>query len=187
MSDAFFGGGLTFEDSLPLTWTSGPVAERMELARMNADNQQLLGAESSLEEARVLEALKDESPALVHELQRLEFKVNILLRLTAQISVREHPLPPAHAVRLGARGLEWRGGEDPGVGTTGLLELYINPVLPQALRLNCRVAGAQGVGAARAVHLSFVGQSEQVVALIDKLIFRHHRRLVAGARQASPV
>jgi hypothetical protein len=32
--------------------------------------------------------------------------------------------------------------------------------------------------------LRFVGLSEAVVHLLDKLIFRHHRRLVAGARHA---
>jgi hypothetical protein len=185
MSDQFFGSGLIFEDSLPLAWTPGPPPERLELARMNADNQQLLGAESSLEEARVLEAIKDESPALVHELQRLEYKLNIVLRLTAEISLRGHPLPPAHPVRLGARGLEWRGGEGLAVDSTGLLLLFINPSLPQALRLSCRVTGEHGAGATRVVQLSFLGQSEQVVAQLEKLIFRHHRRLIAGARQAS--
>jgi hypothetical protein len=185
MSDTFFGGGLIFEDLLPLAWTPAPPAERLELARLNADNQQLLGAESSLEEARVLEALKDESPALVHELQRLEFKLNILLRLTAEISLREKPMPPMHPVRLGSRGLEWHGGGGPTLGSTGLLQIYVNPALPQALRMSCCVAGEHGTGAARVVQLNFLGQSEQVVALLDKLIFRHHRRLIAGARQAA--
>jgi hypothetical protein len=187
MSDQFFAGGLIFEDLLPLAWTPGAPAERLELARMNADNHQLLGAESSLEEARVLEALKDESPALVHELQRLEYKLNIVLRLTAEISLRDKPLPPAHAVRLGARGLEWQAGESIGVGSTGLLQLYINPALPQALRFSGRVVGELGAGSERVVQLSFIGQSEQVVAQLDKLIFRHHRRFIAGARQASPI
>jgi hypothetical protein len=186
MSDPFFAGALIFEDLLPIAWTPGPAAERLELARMNADNQQLLGAEASLEEARVLEALKDESPALVHELQRLEYKLNLVLRLTAEISLREKPLPTAHPVRLGARGLEWQGAEGLVAGSTGLLQLYINPALPQALRLSCRVVGEHVRDAARVVQLGFLGQSEQVVAQLDKLIFRHHRRLIAGARQASP-
>jgi len=187
MSEQFFAGGLSFEDLLPIAWTPALPAERLQLARMNADNQQLLGAEASLEEARVLEALKDESPALVHELQRLEYKLNIVLRLTAEISLREKPLPPAHPVRLGARGLEWQRDEGLAPGATGVVQLYINPALPQALRLSCRVVGEQALGAVRVVQLEFLGQSEQVVAQLDKLIFRHHRRLIAGARQAAPV
>jgi hypothetical protein len=38
---------------------------------------------------------------------------------------------------------------------------------------------------ARATQLRFAGLSEAVVDLLEKLIFRHHRRLVAGARLAA--
>ena len=73
----------------------------MALARLNADNHQLLGAESSLDEVRVQKALKDESPALLHELQRLEYKVKyFLLRLTAELAMRASGLPPAARVRM---------------------------------------------------------------------------------------
>ena len=73
---------------------SGTLARRvLELARLNADNHQLLGAESTLEEVRVSEALsKEESSALVHELQRLEYKLNVLLRLTADLVGASKPL-----------------------------------------------------------------------------------------------
>ncbi len=37
----------------------------------------------------------------------------------------------------------------------------------------------------RVAQLRFSGLSEAVVELLDKLIFRHHRRLVAGARLAA--
>src|SRR4029077_3086013 len=100
MSESFLGDGLVFEAALPVGWTPGARAEGLGLARLNSDNHQLLGAESSLDEIRVHEALKDESPALVHELQRLEYKVNILLRLTAELALRNSGLPPAHRVRL---------------------------------------------------------------------------------------
>ena len=76
----FLGEGLKFEELLPIEWIAGPLPQGLELARLNADNHQLLGAESTLDEARVSEALsKEESSALVHELQRLEYKLNILL------------------------------------------------------------------------------------------------------------
>ena len=92
MSESFLGDGLIFEESLPVAWVAGALAEGLLLARLNADNHQLLGAESSLDEVRVHEALKDESPALVHELQRLEYKVNILLRLVGELALRSSGL-----------------------------------------------------------------------------------------------
>jgi hypothetical protein len=185
MPEGFLGDGLIFEESLPLAWSIAPLAEGMDLARLNADNQQLLGAESSLDEVRVHETLKDESPALVHELQRLEYKLNILLRLTAELALRNTALPAARLIRLTAQGLEWFGGELPEVGSTGIAQVYINPALPQPLKFSCAVAGLRVQAGVSAVQLRFVGLSEPVVALIDKLIFRHHRRLIAVAKLAS--
>jgi hypothetical protein len=185
MPEAFLGDGLIFEEALPVVWTAGPLAEELALARLNADNHQLLGAESSLDEVRVHEALKDESPALVHELQRLEYKVNILLRLTAEIALRNSGLPPAQRVRLTSRALEWFGEQTPAVGATGLLAVYINSALPQPMRIPCVVAGERFQDNVRAAQMRFSGLSDAVVEQIDKLIFRHHRRLVAGARLAA--
>src|ERR1700685_1846117 len=117
MPEAFLGDGLIFDESLPVLWTGGPLAEGLALARLNADNHQLLGAESSLDEVRVHEALKDESPALVHELQRLEYKAHILLRLTADLALRNSGLPQAQRIRLTSRALEWFADPPPAVGS----------------------------------------------------------------------
>jgi Atypical PilZ domain, cyclic di-GMP receptor len=183
MTDPILGDGLIFEEMMPLEWAEAPLPAGPELARLNADNFQLLGAESSLEEARVHDALKEESPALVHELQRLEYKLNILLRLTADLSVRHSGLPAAQAVRLSSRGLEWLGADPKaGVGQTGLASLYVNPALPQPLKLPCRIAGERQADGRRALQFQFAGVSESVAEAIDKLIFRHHRRLIAGAK-----
>ncbi len=62
MPESFLGDGLIFEELLPLAWTACALPQGLELARLNADNHQLLGAESTLDEVRVSEALKEESP-----------------------------------------------------------------------------------------------------------------------------
>jgi hypothetical protein len=185
MPDAFLGDGLVFEEALPVGWTAGPLAEGLLLARLNSDNHQLLGAESSLDDVRVHDALKDESPALVHELQRLEYKVNILLRLTAELALRNAGLPEPQRVRLTSRALEWFGSETPAVGSSGLLAVYINPALPQPVRIPCVVAGERRQDDLRVAQMRFSGLSEAVIEQLEKLIFRHHRRLVAGARLAA--
>ncbi len=180
MPESFLGDGLVYEEYLSVAWTPGALAEGLALARLNAGNQQLLAAEASLDEVRVPDALKDESPALLHELQRLEFKINILLRLTAEISVRGSGLPPPERVRFSSGALEWFGERAPAQAASGLLDLYINPALPQSVKIPCVVEAA----GEHAAQLRFVGLSEAVVHLLDKLIFRHHRRLIAGARHA---
>jgi len=189
MPESFLGDGLIFEELLPLQWFPGALPEGLELARLNADNHQLLGAESTLEEVRVSEALsKEESSALVHELQRLEYKLNVLLRLTADLAAQSKPLPASQRVRLSARALEWFGTASVKTGGTGLLHLYINRTLPQPLRIPCVVAGERErvQGSERIVQLMFRDMSEAVVDMLEKLIFRHHRRRVAGARIAAP-
>jgi hypothetical protein len=184
MPESFLGDGLIFEESLPVAWAPGTLAEGLQLGRLNADNHQLLGAESSLDEVRVHEALKDESPALLHELQRLEYKVNILLRLTAELSLRSSGLPAAERVRMSPRALEWFGDHAAQSGATGLLSIYINPALPQPLKIPSTVIGEGLIDGARTTRFRFVGLSDAVIDMLEKLIFRHHRRLVAGAKHA---
>jgi len=134
---------------------------------------------------RVHETLKDESAALVQELQRLEYKVNILLRLTAELALRNGGLPPPQRVRLTSRALEWFGDLAPALGSTGLLSVYINAALPQPVKIPCVVAGERTQDAVRVAQLRYESVSDAVVEQLDKLIFRHHRRLVAGARLAT--
>jgi hypothetical protein len=184
MPESFLGDGLIFEESLPVVWTPGILAAGAQLARLNADNHQLLGAESSLDEVRVHEALKDESPALLHELQRLEYKVNILLRLTAELALRSSGLPQPTRVRMSSRALEWFGEHAARTEDTGLLSVYINSALPQPLKIPSIVAGLDRIDGAGATRFRFVGLSDAVIDMLEKLIFRHHRRLVAGAKHA---
>src|ERR1019366_10298410 len=117
MPESLLGDGLTIEATMPLAWTPGPPVDDLTLARLNADNHQLLVADSTLDEVRVHEALKDESPALVHELQRLDYKLNILLRLTAGLAMSQNGLPPPRLVRFSSHGLEWVGDDAPAPGT----------------------------------------------------------------------
>jgi hypothetical protein len=190
MPDSFLGDGLIFEDSLPMAWLPGALPKDFALARLNADNYQLLGSEASLDDMRVNEALKNESPALVHELQRLEFKLNVLLRLTAELARHNSALPPPRRLKLSSRGAIWLGEGAPPVGT-GVLDLYINSTLPQPLKLPATVvaggggdAGGGDTSGGLTAPMQFSGLSEQVVDLIEKFIFRQHRRMIAGSRPA---
>jgi hypothetical protein len=185
MPESFLGDGLIFEELLPLAWTPGPLPGGMALARLNADNHQLLGAEATLDDVRRHDALKDESPALVHELQRLEYKLNILLRLTAELALQSRALPPPQRARVSSLGFEWFGEHAPPTGATGVASAYINPALPQPFNVPCTVTAERSQDGVRVAQLTFSGLSDTVVDLLEKLIFRHHRRLVAGARQGS--
>jgi hypothetical protein len=184
MADPFLGDGLILEDLRHVGFVPGPLAEGAELARITSENLQLLIAEASIEEARANEALKEESPALLHELQRLEYKLNILLRLTAELTMRQQAMPPLRRIRLAAHAMEL-GGESAAVGVGGIAKLYINPSVPQPLLLPCVVVGEATRDAERVAQLQFAGVSSPVAEALEKLIFRHHRRLIAGTRAGS--
>ncbi len=182
MLEDLFGDGLVLEDARPLAWAPGPLTQGVALAQQNAENLQLLLAEASIEEARAQEALQDESPALLHELQRIEYKLNMLLRLTAEIARHANPLPPLRPLWLSAQAIEWCEAAAAPTGTTGLLQLHINTALPQPLMLSCRVYGEREVEGQRRIQLRFAGISAPVTDALEKLIFRRHRRLIAGSR-----
>jgi hypothetical protein len=180
MPESFLGDGLIFEELLPLEWFPGALPQGIELTRLNADNY-------PLEEVRVSEAVsKEESSALVHELQRLEYKLNVLLRLTADLVAQARQLTAPQRVRLSSSALEWFGAASPKRSDTGLLHLYINRTLPQPLKIPCVVAGERVQDGARVVQMQFRELSDAVVDMLEKLIFRHHRRRVAGAKTAHP-
>jgi hypothetical protein len=107
----------------------------------------------------------------------------MLLRLTAEMYVRSAALPPRRHIRLSASGMEWFGGDAPAAGT-GLLRVYINPALPQPVLIPSEGLGISLTRDIPVAQLRFTGLSEAVVMLLEKLIFRRHRRLVAGAKLA---
>jgi hypothetical protein len=82
--------------------------------------------------------------------------------------------------------MEWFGASAPPMGEAGLVHIYINPALPQPLKIPSSVANEREESGERVAQLEFRDMSEGVVDLLEKLIFRHHRRLVAGARASSP-
>jgi hypothetical protein len=184
VKDPILGDGLVFEDVLPVAWVASALPDMAQRARLNAENHQFLIADGSLEDLRSTEILKDESPAVIHELQRMEFKIDVLLRMVAALCARNNNLPLAQKIRLSAVGLEWFGAAAPPAGSTGIVEIYANRTLPQALKIPAIVQNMRTVGETPVAQLHFKGLTDAVVELIEKLIFRHHRRLVAVAKHA---
>jgi Atypical PilZ domain, cyclic di-GMP receptor len=170
---SLLGDGLIVEDTMSIAWLPGELPEGAALHRLNADNHRLLVAEGSLEEHHSNEVLKDESSALIHELQKIEFKIDVLLRLAADLFNQSRTLPTPHRVRMSAVGLEWFGEAAPAIGSTGILDVYVSRVLPQALKVPARVERDSSEGGERVAQIMFVGLSELIVELIEKLIFRH--------------
>ncbi len=175
--------GLAYEDAAPLEWKPlSALPEAGQLQQINAQNAHLLLADASLEEHRATADPKDDSQPLFQELHRLEFKVDIVLRLLSALLQKQQSLPPRRKFRIYARGLEWVESSPLSAGMTGVVSLYINPALPFPLELPCECVTTFDVEGEATGRAEFRGLNAAVVELLEKLIFRHHRRQVAEAR-----
>ncbi len=183
-TDAQVFDGLSYVEDM--AWSIEPLAAlppATALARLDAQNTQTLIADASLGDSRRSPDPTDEDAAIIGELHRLEFKVDVMLRLVAQLLARSRVLPPASPVCLHARGMEWpASGTDPAPGSAVLVHIYTNPAFPQPLEfagVMCLPRRDGGRGWSRIV---WHGVAPGVTDLLEKLIFRHHRRQIAGTR-----
>ncbi len=178
--------GVYYEDALPLAFHAAPAPEPARLAGLNADNVQLLMADASLDESRVVSAdskSSDDDSSVAEDLHRLEHKINVLIQLVARLVAKDEQLPAPRAWRLYASGVEWRHDDVLSEGTTGCVHLFVSRLLPQALQLPGRVVSARvDDSGATWARFEFAGLSGSVIEGLERMIFRHHRRAVAGVR-----
>lgn len=170
---------LWFEDVVPVLCT--PLAEPWQPAqRVRADtgNIELLrtmlllddGADSGSDENRD------------SDLQRIESKLNVLLDLVARIFSVQVPLPPAIPLRLSATHVVIRGAGSLLPEQLVALEIYLHTKLPRCIHLLGKVAGDPDEDGNYTIALEPLSQALQ--DLIEKFIFRQHRRLVAYQRRS---
>lgn len=178
--------GLYYADAMPLAFaTLAQPVDAEAAARMNADNAQVLIADASLDETHrsSFEPTSDEDLPLAADVQRIEFKLNVLLQLVGRLLIRDRVLPVPLRVRLHANGLEFQPVDTrPPSGTCGVVSLFINRGFPQPLELPGRIAAYRSDGDGLWAQFAFEGLSAHVTDMLEKLIFRHHRRQVAEAR-----
>lgn len=180
-----FAEGLTYQERLPVTWRmlDEPLTER-ELAHYNESNEAVLNT---------IAALEEHHPELHegqhgHELARLDFKLNLLLDLVGQLITQNVELPAPTLVKLGAHaiaGYEKLEGSPPPLGRHFLVSVYLHAGYPRPTVLPARLVAAEASGPVFLLAASLEGLSESVHDLLEKFIFRHHRRTIAHTRHSS--
>lgn len=176
--------GLAYHDEMPLGFRAiAAIPDEAELLRLSNENQQILLLDASLEERHPIDP-KDDDVVVRHELERLESKLNVVMQMLARLLARENVLPGDRKFRLAADGIEWDNDEPLKVDTLGMVALHINRTLPYPLQLPGKVVGCHANGSKHRVAFVFDGVAPHVIELLEKMIFRHHRRAVADARSA---
>jgi hypothetical protein len=173
---------IAYEDLLPVRWRAEPAAPTDVQAAHHAErNLRVLQACDALEEHGQLDKKKadDDSPHSA-DLMRLDFKLNVLLDLVGQLLAQTQPRPEPTQIRFNAMGATWKTRENLSTGSHGVLEITLRDILVQPLDLPAEIVAGADAGFARA---RFLALGETVADHIEKLVFRRHRRKIAGARQ----
>lgn len=168
---------LSYRDHLPLAWH---VLAQDDASQVHEhENIGTLFALAALEEHR---DLPGEDGPLHEEIHRLHQKMDLLINMMCGLVRAQTPQPPAVALQLSAQRLIWKPqGAAPTVGSRILLEIYLHRGLAQPLRLAACVAAVSD----DAVEAVFEPLGENSLAALERHVFLHHRRSIAGARQAA--
>jgi hypothetical protein len=179
MSVAAIVSAVCIESLLPLEWQPKSNLTQGNIELQKQGNLALLRALSSIE---VTTPERDaHAEAIEKSIERVESKLDVLLLLVARMASGSIVLPAEKPVTLDTRHLAWdESGSLPTVGSALLVNLYLNPRLPQPLQLVVKVESIAGT---------------QVVAVLEPLgddleewltrtIFRYHRRALQARKSA---
>jgi hypothetical protein len=172
---------LAYQDVLPVLWRATPAPVDIAVVNSFADrNIRVLQACAAIEEHGGTSVEKADDSPHAADIQRLDFKINLLLDLVGQVLVMNRPRPPAVPIRFNALGAQWKGSAPlPEAGTHGVAEIYLRDCVAEPLRLIGRVTNVTPDGQIKA---RFMPPGETIADLIEKLSFRRHRRKIAESR-----
>ncbi len=174
--------GITYRDELPIAWEPQlQLPSAGEIHRFNCENEELLQTLLMLDETA--QDNEDEVESADNERwRRLEGKVNILLGLVGELLTADTILPTTHALQLGVEGLCVLGVDDctPQPGQIVKVRLFLAPKFPHPLQLVARVSNVYKSG----FTLAYCEFDAPVQDLLDRYVFRQHRRAIALARRS---
>ena len=177
------GLGLGYSDEIPVEWEPSELPEGAAADRFNAGIVRIVRALTAFEE--IAGDPGEEITPLTHAVTRLEGKIDLLLNLVGRLVHRHVALPARHRVRVCTDGVEWgTGPEDLDAGSTGVIVLYPQPAVPISLRVPARITARRDQESAVWTQVEFVGVSGEARDLLQKYVFRHHRREIARARDS---
>lgn len=185
--DRFFSDRVSFRSQLPLQWEAcDRELDAGQLASLNEQNLALLRAVAALEE-RHPDSTENQQALLGPEIQRLEAKLDLVLTLVGQLRTASGIVPASATVELSAHGVAWWPGEQAGpeVGEVGILSLSLAAYAAQPLKLTAKILAQEHWEGDEAVLAEYFGVNDSVADALEKFVFRHHRRAIAGQRSAA--
>lgn len=174
--------GVRLEANLRFVAQWGAAPDRASREQVLQSTLQVLEAVNAMEEPLPERRIED---APWHaDIVRIDRRLNLLLAMMARLLAREESFDPPQPVCIHSEGISWRADGAAGNGRIGmplvcLVYLPAFPSLPVALPTEFR--GPVDADPAW-VYARFLEMNDAVSEQLDRLIFRHHRRSVAGQR-----
>ncbi len=159
----------------PLAWPL-PPARALSLVERNGNT---LAAIAALEERRV-DTAEDDNP-LVQEMRRMDAKLTALVDIVNRLLAPTATLPGQRLVRFNARGAVIPTELVPDAEAM-LLSLRFDHCRSLPLELSAQRERQLDDGR---TFVAFTALNDALGDAIERLVFRHHRRKVADARQLS--
>lgn len=176
---------LNYTDYLPAEWTPAHSAG-VDGKQRTATNLYVLDAVAAVED-NVPGRLHEEQPELHLELQRMDAKLQLLMDMVARLLRRAERFPQRHALRLSVERVEVSADvPDISLGAEGILSLHLHPAIPAPLQLFGRVVHEAHDDDGHWLHFQPGPLSDAEKEALSRHVFRHHRRSIAAARQATP-
>lgn len=170
---------LTVPLHLPLEWR--PLNTVVEMAEGSLAQASLRVLNLAMTLSERSSTLSEESTGLELEVFNLQRRVQLLTELLAQATIANLQQPARVDVALSAASVEWIATD--AILGTGLVALWLHPVVAEPLLLPAKITAVTAAPAARfRVTAQLLPISEASEAALDRYIFQQHRRAVAEAR-----
>lgn len=180
---ALFGDTLACEETRPsAVLPAAPDESRRRALLVRAEA--LMRALAVVEESRSDEP--DERNPVDQSVRRLEAKVDLLVGLVAGLLHREQPVDPPRALQWSVRGVavELPSTEAaPAAGESVVFRVQLSDALPEPMQLPARVLAIEPSPAGHRVWLGFDGLGPAIEDLLERHLFRVHRRAIAETRR----
>lgn len=178
--DSLFGDAIASEDARPLAILPREPdgRERIALARGEA----LMRALALVDETRGDEG---DEPGADPAVRRLEAKVDLVIGLVGALLQRDQPADPVRPLHWSARGaaVSVEPQAAPAIGAPVTLRLQPSDTLPEALHLPACVLAVEADADAARAFLRFDPLPASLETLLERHLFRLHRRAVAERRR----
>jgi len=179
------GNALIYEDYVPLFAVALSGGDAPALV---ANHQLELQNLNTLRMLWYMQESFHELPEHYHELlpvfQRLDNKIDMLMQMVGQVVSQSVQLPRSTRIRLCSTKMSWLSPSQVELSTKWKIECYLLASIPIPLTIVGNVLAVRPEGEHFWIDVELEPLGEQLSDLLDKIIFRAHRRAVAKQRHA---